>query len=60
MRIVSLLRVGTLALALSAAVTATVPAFAASVNDSTQAQAQGSNYAPYDGAAFEAAKNAFN
>jgi hypothetical protein len=59
MRIVSLLRVGTLALALSAAVTATAPAFAAAVNDSTQAQAQDSNYAPYDGAASEAAKHAF-
>ena len=58
MRIVSLLRAGTLALALSAAVTATVPAFAAG-NDA-QSQAQNSNSSPYDGAAFEAAKHAYN
>ena len=57
MRITSLLRAGTLALALSTVVIATAPAFAANaVNDQTQAQ---NSSAPYDGAASEAAKNAF-
>jgi hypothetical protein len=57
MRIATLLRVGTLALALSTVVIATAPAFAASaVNNQTQAQNSGS---PYDDAASEAAKRAF-
>lgn len=58
MRISSILRAGMLAFALTAAITAVSPAFAAPVN-STQAQNQASGAGPYD-ADFQAAKHAFN
>jgi hypothetical protein len=59
MRSISLLRAGSLALALSAAIVVTAPAFAASVSEqSNQAQLHNSS-SPYDGAASEAAKHAF-
>jgi len=60
MRISSILRAGTLAFALTAAVTAVSPAFAASANNAAQSQSQNANTGPYDGADFQAAKNAFN
>ncbi len=59
MRIASFLRVGTLALALAAAVTSVVPAFAATSCNSSQPQiSRHSNTGPYDGSSFQAAKSA--
>lgn len=62
MRITSILRAGTLAFALTAALTSVAPAFAGRVdNDAASSQqAQNSNTGTYDGADFEAAKHAFN
>jgi hypothetical protein len=60
MRISSILRAGTLALALTAAATSVVPAFAAPANNAVQSQGQNANTGPYDGADFQAAKHAFN
>jgi hypothetical protein len=60
MRVISILRAGTLALALGAAVTSVAPAFAGSVGQSSQSQIhQNSNTGPYDGPAWQAAKNAW-
>ena len=56
MRINSLAQAGLVALALTAGLTAVASAFAAPPNQ-TQAQQQ-SNTGPYDGAWFEASKNA--
>lgn len=59
MRIASFLRVGTLALALAAAVTSVTPAFAATSCNPSQPQiSQHSNTGPYDGSSFRAAKSA--
>ena len=59
MRITSILRAGTLALALTAAVTSVGAAFAAeSVAAQPASQAQQGNTGVYDGADFQAAKNA--
>jgi len=62
MRVATLLRTATLALALTSAVGVFAPAFAGSVSDdqSQAQQTQNSNTGPYDGAADEAAKRAFN
>ena len=61
MRITSILRASTLALALVAAITSVGTAFAASENVAAQPQSQTSgNSGVYDGADFQAAKNAFN
>jgi hypothetical protein len=59
MRITSILRAGTLALALTAAITSVGAAFA-SENLASQSQAQQGNTGIYDGADYQAAKNAFN
>lgn len=53
MRIASILRLGTLALALAAGMTTIAPAFAQTAS-STQSQA--TNSGPYSGAAWHAAK----
>lgn len=59
MRGLSLLRAGSLALALATAIIVTAPAFAADVSgQSPQTQFRNSS-SPYDGAASEAAKHAF-
>jgi len=58
MRVTSILRTGMLALALGAAVTSVAPAFANSVGQSSQFQHQkNGNTGPYDGPAWNAAKN---
>lgn len=59
MRITSILRVGTLALALTAAVTSFGTAFA-SESLASQSQVQQGNTGIYDGADDQAAKRAFN
>jgi hypothetical protein len=59
MRITSILRIGTLALALTAAGSAVGPAFAAPAGDASSQQSQLSNSGPYDGAADEAAKRSY-
>jgi hypothetical protein len=61
MRITSILRTGTLALALGASLASVAPAFADSVGQSSQFQLhQNANTGVYDGPAWEAAKNAAN
>ena len=61
MRITSILRTATLALALGASLTSVAPAFANSIGASSQFQLhQNANTGVYDGAAWEAAKNADN
>lgn len=61
MRITSILRAGTLALGLTAAITSVGTAFAANENLAAQPQTQQSgNSGVYDGADFQAAKHAFN
>jgi len=61
MRIASILRAGTLALALAASIASVGTAFAASENVAAQPQTQTSgNSGVYDGADFQAAKRAFN
>lgn len=60
MRISSILRAGTLALALTGAITAVGPAFAAPAGDVQSQRSQVSHTSPYDGADFQAAKRAFN
>ena len=61
MRIASILRAGTLALALAASVTSVGTAFAASESVASQPQTQTSgNTGIYDGADFQAAKRAYN
>ncbi|HKT20271.1 MAG TPA: hypothetical protein VJR47_19615 [Stellaceae bacterium] len=59
MTITSILRTGLLTLALGASVASVVPAFAGVVSDKTQLH-QGTNAGIYDGAAWDAAKNAPN
>ena len=60
MRITSLLRAATLVLALTAAGTSFGTAFAANENVAAQPQSQQGSTGPYDGADYQAAKNAFN
>ena len=61
MHISSILRAGTLVLALVAATTAVGSAFAAPANDVTQSQQNlVTGAGPYDGADFQAAKRAYN
>jgi len=56
MRITSILRTGTLALTLTAALVAVGPAFAASASFDAQSQLhQSGNTGPYDGTDFQAA-----
>lgn len=58
MRVTSILRTGMLALALGAAVTSVVPAFANSVGQTSQFHhQQNGNTGPYDGPAWHAAKD---
>jgi hypothetical protein len=61
MRITSILRVSTLALALTAATVSIGSAFAANEAVAAQPQSQQvGNTGPYDGADYQAARNAFN
>jgi hypothetical protein len=61
MRVTSILRTGMLALALGASITSIAPAIAGTVDQSSQAeQQQHGNTGVYDGAAWNAAKNAAN
>ena len=61
MRIASILRAGTLALALTASLVSVGTAFAASENVAAQPQSQqAGNTGVYDGADFQAAKHAYN
>jgi hypothetical protein len=60
MRMISILRAGSLALVLAAAISSSGVAFADSENLAFQApqSQQNANTGPYDGADFQAAKNA--
>ena len=61
MTITSILRNGALAIALGASLASVAPAFAGSVSQSDKAQLhQSTNTGVYDGAAWDAAKNAPN
>jgi hypothetical protein len=61
MRITSILRVSTLALALTAATVSIGSAFAANESLAAQPQSQqGGSTGPYDGSDYQAARNAFN
>jgi hypothetical protein len=61
MRITSILRASTLALALTAATVSIGSAFAANEALAAQTQSQqAGTTGPYDGADYQAAKNAFN
>jgi cytochrome c551/c552 len=59
MSITSILRTGLLTLALGASLASVAPAFAGSVSDKAQLH-QSTNTGIYDGAAWDAAKNAPN
>lgn len=58
MRITSILRAGTLALALAASVTSIGTAFAANESVAALPQSQSGNTGPYDGGDFQAATHA--
>ena len=60
MRIVSILRVATLALGMTAAAGSIGSAFAANENVAAMPQSQSGNTGPYDGADYQAAKNLQN
>ncbi len=61
MRVTSILRSGILALALSASIASVAPAFAGTIGQSSQSQLhQNANTGVYDGASWDAAKNAPN
>ena len=59
MRTLSVLRAGSLALALTLALGASHAAFAAPARDASQQQAQQGSTGVYDGADFQAAKSSF-
>ena len=60
MRITSILRAGTLALALTAATVSIGSAFAANEAIAAQPQSDQASTGPYDGADYQAARHSFN